>query len=472
MVIIHYAQFEKPFLLALHREAFGKDAIFPWPIICTQRLAAKLFPNLPSRTLRALAGHFGFDLGESHRAMDHLRATATIWANLNGQTAPAPHDYLVQREKRLELPKGPGIYEMLSSRGKVLYVGKATSLRDRVNSYFRTQKTTRKKLKELMTQVAEVRVTPTATPLEAALLENDRIKELEPPYNISLRQRERRLYYYSADLVAGEGEGFTWGPFSSEMSFDMLEQLKALATHSLAFNVPYWLRHPPHALFPALETLGLASWDTDRRPITLMAMLKLGKRLREDPEGLDEFQTYLRKKLRQAAWSLHRARWLPHLLNCRVAWEYKTGTRFLIVENGQVTMQGDGDLSDAGYRRRVHTRTMDVATFDRLRVLVSGLCQAARRGKAIAIQFSPQRIYGAEQLLRMVGDHPLNPSEEEEASWQEPSDRADARRIPWNEIQRCRSSCHGVASSSPRTRNDDRTHDTHSPCVTSGSLPP
>ncbi len=428
-VVIHYAQFELPFLKALHRETFGEAAEFPWPVLCTQRLAHKLFPNLPSRTLRALAGYFGFDLGESHRSLDHLNATRLIWEGcaekLAGPAEPPPEkkrgakktrEYLVDKQKRLDLPKGPGIYEMVSPRGKILYVGKATSLRDRVNSYFRGHRPERPKIKELMTQVADVRVTPTATPLEAALLEYDRIKMLEPPYNVSLRQRKRRLLYFSRDLIAGEGPGFSWGPFSSDMNFDTLEQIRALASHTLTVHRGYWLRHPPEAVFPVLEKMGLASWERSHPPITLNELFCLGKSLGEDPPDLDEVQIYVRRKLRQAVWRVHRAYWLVRLQNARVAWEYQTEgvtkVRFLVVRNGQVVSRGDGDLVDLTYRRfPTESTPMTVATFDRLRVLASGLGQQARKGKQIAVQFSPERVYDADDLLRLAGDHPHNPPE-------------------------------------------------------------
>ena len=75
---------------------------------------------------------------------------------------------------------------MLSQSGEVLYVGKATSLRSRVNSYFRGQKGPRPPQRDDRASL-ESDATPCATPLEAALLESDEIKRLNPPYNVVLK---------------------------------------------------------------------------------------------------------------------------------------------------------------------------------------------------------------------------------------------------------------------------------------------
>ncbi|MFX6149426.1 nucleotide excision repair endonuclease, partial [Acinetobacter baumannii] len=75
----------------------------------------------------------------------------------------------------LQLPDRPGIYRMLAQDGRVLYVGKATSLRSRVNSYFHG-KTQGKRKREMIAQVWDIQVTECGSALEAALLENEEIK--------------------------------------------------------------------------------------------------------------------------------------------------------------------------------------------------------------------------------------------------------------------------------------------------------
>jgi excinuclease ABC subunit C len=85
-----------------------------------------------------------------------------------------------------QLTNSPGVYRMLGSVGKVLYVGKAKNLKKRVKSYF-SNKDQSPKTKLLMSQVVAVEVTLTETESEALLLEANLIKELKPRYNVLLR---------------------------------------------------------------------------------------------------------------------------------------------------------------------------------------------------------------------------------------------------------------------------------------------
>jgi hypothetical protein len=76
--VIHWAQFELPFLRDLHRRD-GTDTPFPLDIICLHSAAARLFPGLPRRNIRALAGHLGHSADMLRRARGHGEATAFVW---------------------------------------------------------------------------------------------------------------------------------------------------------------------------------------------------------------------------------------------------------------------------------------------------------------------------------------------------------------------------------------------------------
>jgi excinuclease ABC subunit C len=89
------------------------------------------------------------------------------------------------RKVRL-LPAKPGVYQFFDGEGKILYVGKATSLRSRVGSYFAKQHPDGK-TRLLVAKIADLRTIVVDTPYDALLLENSLIKEYQPRYNILLK---------------------------------------------------------------------------------------------------------------------------------------------------------------------------------------------------------------------------------------------------------------------------------------------
>jgi excinuclease ABC subunit C len=99
--------------------------------------------------------------------------------------AHAPLDIL--KAMRLGLPDAPGVYRYLDARGKIIYVGKAKSLKKRVNSYFTKNAGHDFKTRVLVGQIRQIEYTVTSNDLEALLLENNLIKELQPRYNLMLK---------------------------------------------------------------------------------------------------------------------------------------------------------------------------------------------------------------------------------------------------------------------------------------------
>ncbi|HRN35695.1 MAG TPA: excinuclease ABC subunit UvrC [Flavobacteriales bacterium] len=95
-------------------------------------------------------------------------------------------DTLDVREKVKLLPHKPGVYQFFDRDGKILYVGKATSLRSRVGSYF-AKDLPNGKTRLMVAKIADLRTIITETPYDALLLENSLIKEYQPRYNILLR---------------------------------------------------------------------------------------------------------------------------------------------------------------------------------------------------------------------------------------------------------------------------------------------
>ena len=85
------------------------------------------------------------------------------------------------------LPLEPGVYQFLDRDGKVIYVGKAKSLRKRVSSYFVKNKDHSAKVKVLVRQVCAIKHIVVGSEQDALLLENSLIKSLQPRYNILLK---------------------------------------------------------------------------------------------------------------------------------------------------------------------------------------------------------------------------------------------------------------------------------------------
>ncbi len=85
------------------------------------------------------------------------------------------------------LPTKSGVYLFRGSRGEVLYVGKAKSLRPRVRSYFQAGTGGRSTIAKLPERVADIEVIVTDTEVEALHLEQNLVKRHRPPFNVRLR---------------------------------------------------------------------------------------------------------------------------------------------------------------------------------------------------------------------------------------------------------------------------------------------
>ena len=89
-------------------------------------------------------------------------------------------------EKAKSLPKAPGVYLMKDDKGRVIYVGKSASLRDRVGSYFQPSTKLEHKKVGLIDQVVDFEVVQTESEVEALLAENRLIKDIQPKFNARL----------------------------------------------------------------------------------------------------------------------------------------------------------------------------------------------------------------------------------------------------------------------------------------------
>jgi len=121
------------------------------------------------------------------------------------------------------VPHKPGVYRMISEDDKILYVGKAKDLKNRVSSYFRSN-LVNSRIYSMVKQICDVQITITSTEAEALLLESNLIKKHRPRYNILLRDDKSYPYIYLSKHKfprltfhrgGRKGQGQYFGPYPS-----------------------------------------------------------------------------------------------------------------------------------------------------------------------------------------------------------------------------------------------------------------
>ncbi|MGD9239854.1 MAG: GIY-YIG nuclease family protein [Desulfobacterales bacterium] len=480
--IIHYARFEEPFLRDLHVKNKRQDG-FPLQIICTHEIAKRLLPGLPRRGLRAVAGYFGHSVPPSRRSADHAVATAVIWHNLILQlkadhdiqnlnqltdwlSRPSPQSrtgrvYPMKREIRLNLPEKPGIYRMLRSNGDLLYIGKATSLKHRVNSYFRQKGSQAEHTLEMLSQAAGLDVTLTGSALESAVLESDEIKRHSPPYNVALQAGQRKLVFCSRDLqkLSGKADKIhcigplpegkitaaipafsAWHPNSHNTPPDDFLQIgyvilglpEAYApepdclTQGLAlFRQNHLTRLMQSSPLRFLSGLGRKLWHARLEELKKAKSENLQETIAEETADqaleVDEAPSWtpeavaraIEKFSMRSALLIRRSRWLCLLSESSLAWESRNSEGrskiVLLFENGAAGHRQELPIREktpfsAGYAKRIANRQkiFDLATYERLRVVTTELRRLVTEGRKVEIRLRPNAILSNRQLAKML----------------------------------------------------------------------
>jgi excinuclease ABC subunit C len=93
-----------------------------------------------------------------------------------------------------DFPEKPGVYIMKDKRNRIIYVGKAVSLKNRVRSYFQSSKNLPLKVVSMVSKVEDVEYIVTDSEVEALILECNLIKFNRPKYNILLRDDKQYPY--------------------------------------------------------------------------------------------------------------------------------------------------------------------------------------------------------------------------------------------------------------------------------------
>lgn len=97
-------------------------------------------------------------------------------------------------DKIAEFPEKPGVYIMRDKRGKIIYIGKAVSLKNRVRSYFQSPKNLPVKVASMVSKIEDIEYIVTDSEVEALILECNLIKFNRPKYNILLRDDKQYPY--------------------------------------------------------------------------------------------------------------------------------------------------------------------------------------------------------------------------------------------------------------------------------------
>lgn len=455
--VVHFARFERSFLEPLHARTFP-DEPFPLDLVCTHEIARRLLPELPRRSLRALAGYFGFDPEPSRRSDGHVTATAHLWRHLARElerrgvgswrdlaawldetSTERVHGrgFPVDRARRLALPDAPGVYRFVRQGGRVIYVGKATSLKQRVNSYFTKRRGSGERLLEMLSQARDLDVTVTATVTEAALLETDEIKRHRPPYNRQLQGEERDAWFVSPDLSEADttpGERCRIGPLPSRHALASFAALcraiddpaaqPALIARAVA-EAPSLAPSPDElaqglALFRARHDVALTQPARE--------LMQLSKRLarlaragaldpgergapRRRPWDPERVARHVERVALAAGQLVRRARLLCLMSESSVSWhEPGQPLRRLLVVEGAAMVDRAFTPPDrpspaprfASRSLRERQRAFDIAAYDRLRVLATELKRLTDVSDDVEIRLTRDIVLRGSRLLRLM----------------------------------------------------------------------
>lgn len=444
---IHYARFELAFLRDWSAR-LEPQTPFPFDAVCVHAIATRLYPDLPRQSLRALAGYLGHSLDLARRSLGHVEATAFVWRSLCaelatrdivtweglqawlGQRAPAKTRtkkprYPIASERYRSLPDAPGVYRFLRSNRDVLYVGKAASLKKRVSSHF-IGRANKLLAPEMLTQVSEIEFARAESALEAALLENDTIKALRPPYNVQLTATEVRVWYskrdFSAAACAPDAE-YRVGPVAAQSALRALAALSELSSGARSTAQLRAQAVGVSDLWTPDDVVFAAGWAelVARHPaeFALAALrprhgaLQLARRLllsgpqqaaeepesSDKPEGWDPARVarHIERAVAQAYQAYRRARWLQLLHDCDLVYREPNSAqaRRLRIRDGALTEVGEAPLDWAPTERarpgpaQRADAAFDRAKYDRLRVLTTELKRVVRDGGQLAVHFGP-----------------------------------------------------------------------------------
>ncbi len=483
--IIHYANYETPYLNFNHNTSHP-DITFPFHIICTHQIIKRLFPGLPRKGLRTVAGYFGRPLPETRRSLHHVFGTAFIWSQIvrllekqeglssfddllkwmdtsssSASPSKTAREYPMAKDCRQDLPTCPGIYRMFRSNGDLLYIGKAKSLKHRVNSYFRQREKHSEHILEMLSQAKSLTFSVTKTALEAALKESDEIKVLAPPFNISLRLSNEGPVFSTSDLKQFRHKPdflYRIGPLPSKRYIEPLSFIMDILNGKISSITPEIIQKtlsspedysPDPLLFSeGLKEFKKQNYNLTKTPVTFPSVLKLGSHIWKEkliknaerrlqtkaekdflvlkpnppkkkkkntslhwtPESLAKALSHI---IRIGAYQIRRSRWLYLLTESSLIWESRERgmdwKNLVVFRDGRPSFEDPIPVSQetslpTGQEKSFHEKqnNFDVFTYDRMRILCTEIRRILEEDRAVTLKLGPKLSLKSEQLREVL----------------------------------------------------------------------
>lgn len=185
--------------------------------LCTVRMARKIIPGHRSYSLGNICSDLGIGNDARHRALGDTMATVELFHQLVEKDQSGIIDGMLKRNSTEQwlpnklssdvfdsLPEKPGVYYMLDTSGKILYIGMSVNIKKRIRQHF-GGKMESKRRQEFITDVADIHTVETGTELIARLLEDAEIRKHWPPHN----KAQKRPTLKFGLLSYTDGEGYT-----------------------------------------------------------------------------------------------------------------------------------------------------------------------------------------------------------------------------------------------------------------------
>lgn len=177
--------------------------------LCTVRLSRKVFPGYVKYSLGSICRELNIAIVDRHRASGDAAATTELFgkilradreghvkAMLKGKSKEQYLPPNLSAEQVEQLPYSPGVYYFHNQKGKIIYVGKARNLQQRVKSHFSNNDKTRRK-QDFLRTICRVSHQVCGSEIMALILESTEIKRLWPEHNRSQKRFEHTYGLYS-----------------------------------------------------------------------------------------------------------------------------------------------------------------------------------------------------------------------------------------------------------------------------------